>query len=338
MKPINTVFVTGGAGYVGSALMPILLNNGYKVKVLDLYIYGDSVLESVKDHPNLEQIKGDIRDRALLERVIPGSDAVIHLACISNDPSFDLNPELGKSINYDCFEPMVVAAKKAGVKRFIYCSSSSVYGISEKPDVTEEHELVPVSDYNKFKGMCEPLLFKHQAPDFTCVTIRPATVCGYSPRTRLDLSVNILTNLAVNKGQITVFGGEQMRPNLHINDMCDAYQLLLEVPSEKIAGEIFNCGYQNMKIKDIALLVRKIVGEVFPDRAGVEIVTTPSNDLRSYHINSDKIRRILGYTPKRSVEDAVRDLCQAFRGGKLPNSLDDDLYYNVRRMKVTKAA
>jgi nucleoside-diphosphate-sugar epimerase len=204
--------------------------------------------------------------------------------------------------------------------------------------VTEEHALVPVSDYNKFKGMCEPLLFKHQAPGFTCVTIRPATLCGFSPRTRLDLSVNILTNLAVNKGQITVFGGEQMRPNLHINDMCDAYQLLLEAPSEKIAGEIFNCGYQNMKIKDIAVLVRQVVAEVFPDRAGVEIVTTPSNDLRSYHINSDKIRRHLGYTPKRSVEDAVRDLCKAFKSGALPNSLDDDLYYNVRRMKVTKAA
>src|SRR5271154_1876869 len=192
--------------------------------------------------------------------------------------------------------------------------------------------------YNKFKGMCEPVLWKHMADDFTCVAIRPATLCGFSPRTRLDLSVNILTNLAVNKGQITVFGGEQMRPNLHINDMCDAYQLLLEAPSEKIAGEIFNCGYQNMKIKDIAVLVRQVVAEVFPDRAGVEIVTTPSNDLRSYHINSDKIRRLLGYTPKRSVEDAVRDLCQAFRTGKLPNSLDDDLYYNVRRMKVTKAA
>ena len=186
--------------------------------------------------------------------------------------------------------------------------------------------------------MCEPLLFKHQAPGFTCVTIRPATLCGYSPRTRLDLSVNILTNLAVNKGQITVFGGEQMRPNLHINDMCDAYQLLLEAPAEKIAGQIFNCGYQNMKIKDIAEVVRKVVGEEFPDKAQVEIVTTPSNDLRSYHINSDKIKNVLGFVPKRTVEDAVRDLCKAFKAQQLPNSLDDDRYYNVRQMKVTKAA
>jgi len=332
---ISKVLVTGGAGYVGNVLVPQLLGAGYEVVVYDVMFFGCATLPK---HPKLTVVEGDVRDTAKLAGLFKGVDAVLHLACIANDPSFDLDPELGKSINYDCFEPMVVAARDAGVKRFVYCSSSSVYGVSEQPNVTEDHPLVPVSDYNKFKGMCEPLLFKHQAPGFTCVTIRPATLCGYSPRTRLDLSVNILTNLAVNKGQITVFGGEQMRPNLHINDMCDAYQMLLEVPAEKISGEIFNCGYQNMKIKDIALLVRKVVAEVFPNRPPVEIVTTPSNDPRSYHINSDKIFRALGYKPKRSVEDAVRDLCKAFEGGRLPNSLDDDLYYNVRRMKITKAA
>jgi nucleoside-diphosphate-sugar epimerase len=233
---------------------------------------------------------------------------------------------------------MVMAAKQAGVTRFVYCSSSSVYGVSDQPTVTEEHPLLPVSLYNKFKGLCEPLLFKHQAPNFTCVTIRPATVCGYSPRTRLDLSVNILTNLAVNKGEITVFGGAQLRPNLHIEDMADVYELMIEAPAEKIAGQIFNAGYQNLSINKIAEIVRDIVAQEFPDKPPVAIKTTESNDPRSYHINSDKIKRVLGYAPKRSIEDAVRDLCKAFKAGKLPNSLTDDRYFNVRTMKATKAA
>jgi nucleoside-diphosphate-sugar epimerase len=332
---IDKVLITGGAGYVGNVLVPQLLGAGYAVVVYDIMFFG---CDTLPKHPRLTIIEGDIRDTHRLASQMKGVDAVLHLACIANDPSFDLDPTLGTSINFDCFEPMVIAAKKAGVKRFVYCSSSSVYGVSEQPDVTEEHPLVPLTDYNKFKGLCEPLLFKHQAAGFTGVVIRPATVCGYSPRTRLDLSVNILTNLAVNKGKITVFGGEQMRPNLHVNDMCDAYQALLEAPGEKISGQIFNCGYQNLKIKDIALVVRKVVAEEFPERGPVAIETTPSNDLRSYHINSDKISRVLGYRPKRSVEDAVRDLCRAFKAGRLPNSLDDDRYFNVRRMKVTKAA
>lgn len=332
---IKKVLVTGGAGYVGNVLVPRLLGAGNEVVVYDIMFFGS---DSLPRHPKLGLVEGDVRDTAKLAAACRGVDAVLHLACIANDPSFDLDPGLGKSINFDCFEPLVMAAKRAGVRRFVYCSSSSVYGVSEKPDVTEEHELVPLTDYNKYKGMCEPLLFKHQAPGFTCVTIRPATVCGYSPRTRLDLSVNILTNLAVNKGRITVFGGDQMRPNLHINDMCDAYQALLAAPVERISGQVFNCGYQNLKIKDIALVVRKVVAEEFPERGAVEIATTPSNDMRSYHINSDKIRRVLGFAPRRSVEDAVRDLCRAFKAGKLPHSLEDDRYFNVRRMQVLKAA
>jgi nucleoside-diphosphate-sugar epimerase len=233
---------------------------------------------------------------------------------------------------------MVIAAKQAGVKRFVYCSSSSVYGVSDQPEVTEEHPLVPVSLYNKFKGMCEPVLFKHQAPGFTCVTIRPATVCGYGPRMRLDLSVNILTNLAINTGKITVFGGAQLRPNLHINDMADVYEMMIEAPEEKIAGQIFNIGYQNLSIARIAEIVRDVVREEFPERGPITIETTESNDPRSYHINSDKIKRVLGYSPKRTIEDAVRDLCRAFKAGKLPDSLQDDRYFNVRTMKTLKVA
>ncbi|MGH8499646.1 MAG: NAD-dependent epimerase/dehydratase family protein, partial [Methylococcales bacterium] len=189
-----------------------------------------------------------------------------------------------------------------------------------------------------YKGMCEPLLWKHQGPGFTCVTIRPATICGYSPRMRFDLSVNILTNHAINNGKITVFGGSQLRPNLHIQDMCDLYQLLLTAPDEKISGQTFNAGYQNQSIMDIAKIVRRVVKEEFPDMGEIEIVTTPTDDIRSYHINSDKIARVIGFRPKHSIEDAVRDLCKAFKAGKLPNSMTDDLYFNVKRMKVLKAA
>ena len=325
------VLITGGAGYVGNVLVPTLLEKGYKVTVYDILFFGDETLPT--NDPRLTVIEGDVRDTAKLARAFSGVDVVLHLACISNDPSFDLDPDLGRSINYDCFEPMVIAARDAGVKRFVYCSSSSVYGVSDSPDVTEDHPLVPLTLYNKFKGMCEPLLFKHQAPDFTCVTIRPATVCGYSPRTRLDLSVNILTNHAVTKGTITVFGGGQMRPNLHIEDMVDAYQLMLTAPHDKIHGETFNIGFENHSIADLASIVRRVVGEEIPERANVDIVTTPSDDNRSYHVNSDKIRRVLGFRPQRSIEDAVRDLSRAFRNHLLENSFDDDWYYNVRTMK-----
>ena len=330
------VLVTGGAGYVGNVLVPVLLEKGYKVTVYDILFFGDETLPT--NDPRLTVIEGDVRDTAKLARAFGGVDTVLHLACISNDPSFELDEGLSKTINYDCFEPMVVAAKKAGVKRFVYCSSSSVYGVSDSPDVTEDHPLVPLTLYNKFKGMCEPLLFKHQAPDFTCVTIRPATVCGYSPRMRLDLSVNILSNLAVNQGKITVFGGDQLRPNLHIQDMADAYVEMIEALAEKIAGQTFNIGYQNLSIARIAEIVRDVVQREFPDRPPIQIETTPSNDPRSYHINSDKIKRVLGFTPKRSVEDAVRDLCRAFKAGKLPDSLTNDRYFNVRTMKAIKAA
>jgi nucleoside-diphosphate-sugar epimerase len=326
---MRNVLITGGAGYVGHVLTPRLLARGLKVTVYDILYFGCLL----PNDPNLTVIQGDIRDTAKLAKAMEGQDAVLHLACISNDASFELDENLSKTINYDCFEDIVIAAKTAGVKRFIYCSSSSVYGISDSPDVTEEHPLVPVSLYNKFKGMCEPLLWKHKSDDFTCVALRPATVCGYSPRTRLDLSVNILTNHAINKGKITVFGGTQMRPNLHIEDMVDAYEALLDAPHEKVHGEVFNIGFQNHSIADIALIVQKVIKEEFPEKGEVAIETTPSNDNRSYHVNSDKVRRVLGFQPKRTIEDAVRDLARAFRNHLLPDSFEDDWYYNVRTMK-----
>ena len=332
----KNVLVTGGAGYCGSLLVPQLLAEGYNVTVYDLLYFGDSFLP--KDNPRLKVIPGDIRDVAKLTSALQNQDVVLSLACISNDASFELDESLSTTINLDAFEPMVVAAKKAGVKRFVYASSSSVYGVSDQPNVTEDHPLVPLTLYNKYKGMCEPLLLKHTDDRFVGVVFRPATVCGYAPRLRLDLSVNILTNHAVTNNKITVFGGSQLRPNLHVQDYADLCKLLLVAPTEKIANQIFNCGYQNMSIMEIAHMVKKVVEQEFPQKAPIDIVTTPTDDNRSYHINSDKIKKTLGFAPKHTIEEAVRDLCRAFRAGKIPNSFSDDRFYNVRTLKKLKAA
>jgi nucleoside-diphosphate-sugar epimerase len=335
-RQFERVLVTGGAGYCGSRLVPQLLRSGYKLTVYDIMYFGDDFLP--KDSPNLTIVQGDIRDTKRLSNAMAGHDAVVSLACISNDASFELDENLSTSVNFEAFEPMVLAAKNAGVKRFLYASSSSVYGVSDQPNVTEDHPLVPLTLYNKYKGMCEPLLNKHVDDNFTGVTFRPATVCGYAPRQRLDLSVNILTNHAVNKNKITVFGGSQLRPNLHIQDYIDAVEMFLEAPAAKIQGEIFNVGYQNLSLTEIAKLVRKVVIDEFPDRTDLEIVTTPSDDLRSYHINSDKVNRVLGFQPRHTIEDAVRELCAAFRDNLLPNSFEDDAYFNVKRLQRLKAA
>jgi len=328
----HTVLVTGGAGYVGSVLIPKLLAEGHTVRVIDTYWFGDHVLAGVKHHPRLTEIKGDIRDREALDYALTGCTAVIHLACISNDPSFEMDPMLGKSINYFAFLPLVELAKKHGVKRFIYASSSSVYGIKDEENVTEELELKPLTDYSKFKAMCEEVLMDAREPGFTVLTLRPATVCGYSPRLRLDLSVNILTNLAVNKREITVFGGSQHRPNLHIQDMTDLYCQTLKWPAEKIDGKIYNAGWQNLSIAEIAEIVKAEVG---PD---VSIVTSRTDDLRSYRVSSAKIKKELGWEPRYSVPDAVRELVAAFKAGKIPDSLTDPRYFNIKTMNAHLAA
>ena len=325
------VAVVGGAGYKGCVLVPKLLVSGHDVVVYDLMLYGS---EGLPEHDQLEVIEGDIRDTAGYQAAVEGADAVINLACISNDPSFELDPGLSREINYDCFGPMVRATVEAGVARYIYASTSSVYGVSDAPEVTEKHPLVPVSDYNRYKGMTEPLLLKYRSPSFTPVVVRPATVCGYSPRMRLDLTVNILTNHAVNRGFITVFGGDQRRPNIHIDDIAELYVDLLTRPVEQIDGEIFNAGYENFTVAELAQQVKHVVEQEFPERAPIEIELTPSDDPRSYHVSSRKIAEKLGWQPKRSIEDAVRDLCHAFRDGLLPNSLDDERYFNVRTVKA----
>jgi nucleoside-diphosphate-sugar epimerase len=332
---MTNVLVLGGSGYLGSQLIPALLNEGYKVRVFDIMFFGNDFLPH--DNPNLEVIQGDIRDADAVGKACEGMEHVISLGCISNDASFELDDNLSTSINLDAFEPMVKAAKAAGVRRFYYASSSSVYGVSDAPEVREDHPLVPLTHYNKYKGMCEPVLFKHQAPDFVCVAIRPATLMGFAPRQRLDLSVNILTAHAVVNNKITVFGGDQQRPNLHVLDFVELWKLLLTVPDEKIAGQIFNVGYMNQTISDIANRVKKIVEQEFPEKAPIEIVKTPTDDNRSYRINSDKIGEILGFKPSRSIEDAVKSLCDAFKAGKLEDAMVDDKYYNVRTLKKLQA-
>jgi nucleoside-diphosphate-sugar epimerase len=321
---MNSILITGGAGYVGAVLVPTLLERGHKVTVLDLMMYGDDVIQP---HDKLTMIKGDIRDQDLLKKTIPGHDAVIHLACISNDPSFELNPNLGKSINLDAFEPLVKISKENGVKRFIYASSSSVYGVKGEKDVHEGMVLEPLTDYSKFKADCEKILATFESPEFTTVTIRPATVCGYSPRQRLDVVVNILTNLAFHKREITVFGGKQLRPNIHIKDMVDAYLALLDAPSEKIAGEIFNAGAENQSVLELAETVKSVVGD------DVKLIATPTNDNRSYHISSKRIEDKLGFKPSHTIADAVRDLKVAFENGLLKDSLTDERYFNIKVMQ-----
>ena len=321
------IFITGGAGYVGAVLTPYLLEKGYKVTVLDLMIYGDEVLSN---HKNLRVIKGDIRDVTLLKKEMIDHDVVIHLACISNDPSFELNPDLGKSINLDAFSPLVEIAKKSNVKRFIYASSSSVYGIKSELNVHENMELEPLTDYSKFKAECEKILFKSFSKDFTPIVIRPATVCGYSPRQRLDVVVNILTNLAYHKKEITVLGGEQLRPNIHIFDMVRAYDFLINANKESVTGKIFNAGYENQTVNHLASLVKKVVGE------DVQIKYLKSNDNRSYHISSKKIEKELGFKTVKTIEDAIIDLKNAFDKKMLENTLTDEKYFNIKRMNNLK--
>ena len=324
---MKKIFITGGAGYVGSRLVPKLLNLGFEVTVLDLMIYGEDVL---KNHERLTKIKGDIRNEDLLEKIIPGHDALIHLACISNDPSFELNPSLGKSMNLDAFEPMVKISSKNKVNRFIYASSSSVYGIKKEKNVTEDMILEPLTDYSKFKGDCEKILNSYKSEDFVTTTIRPSTVCGYAKRQRLDLVVNILTNHAFHNREIKVFGGDQLRPNVHINDMVESYLAVLNAEPQKINGQIFNVGFKNQSVNELANDVKEVIGD------DIKIINTKSDDNRSYHVSSQKIKDILGFETKHTVKDAVADLKDAFEKQLLTNTFNDEFFFNIKRMNSIK--
>jgi nucleoside-diphosphate-sugar epimerase len=323
---MKKIFITGGAGYVGTELSKHLLEKGYEVTVFDLFIYG----QTLDEHKNLKLIKGDIRNQELLKKCLKDHEAVIHLACISNDPSFELNPALGKEINLDAFEPLVKISKEIDIKRFIYASSSSVYGIKSEKNVTEDMSLEPLTDYSKFKAECEKILFKYKSDDFITSIIRPATVCGYSSRQRLDLVVNILANFAYHKREISVLGGSQLRPNIHIKDMIRSYSFLLEQDEKKINGEIFNVGYENKSINQLANEVIAVIGD------DIKIIKFPSNDNRSYHISSSKIHDLLGFKNNFSIIDAIKDLKFAFENKKIINTFDNINFFNIKKMQSIK--
>jgi nucleoside-diphosphate-sugar epimerase len=329
LSGFNTILVTGGGGYVGSALVPELLRHGYFVKVVDLFWYGEDVFGDHNQHLCLERVKLDIRDSAKLKEALAGVDAVIHLACISNDPSFELDPGLGKSINYDAFTGLLQGSIDQGIRRFIYASSSSIYGVKEDPNVREDAKPEPLTDYSKFKLDCERDLLAHPNPGgMERVIVRPATVCGYAQRLRLDLTVNILTIHALVNHKIRIFGGKQLRPNLNVKDMVRAYQLFLNAPAEKIDREAFNVGFENRSVEDIAKMVRDTLGD-----ETVEMEYTPSSDNRSYHVNSDKIKQVLGFEPKYTIEDAIRSIAEAYRAGKIKEPLKNSMFSNIKRMQ-----
>ena len=323
---MKNILITGGAGYVGSVLAPKLLNAGYNVTIIDTLYFTDIGIKSILSHSKLKMIQGDIRNTSTVQSALKGIDAVIHLASISNDPSSDLDPQLTQEVNFDATVNLVKLAKENGVKRFINASTSSVYGIKETPNVTEDLPLDPLTIYSKTKAESEPFIAKANDSTFTAVNIRPATVCGYSPKMRLDLTVNILTMHALTQGKITVFGGNQKRPNIHIEDITDYYIELLKIPAEKIGGKVFNAGYENHTVIQIAEMVKEIIGEQ------VTIEVTPSNDNRSYHISSAKIERELGLKPKKTIKDAVLDIKNASEKNIL--NWNDPNFYNVKKMKT----
>lgn len=317
---MSRVFVSGGAGYLGSLLTPTLLAQGHQVTVLDWFLYGDTLAE----HPQLIKAKGSVGE--VTPGLLHGHDAIIHLACISNDPSFALDPSLGEA-DYDATVRLVRLARAANIPRFIYASSSSVYGA--KPDdveVTEDLPLQPLTGYSDVKARCEQVVLEANGRMVT-TALRPATLCGYAPRLRLDVVVNALTSQAYFTKVIPVHGGQQYRASLHIRDMVRAYQLMLEAPAEKIAGQVFNVGTENATVLNLAQRVQAIAGgEVQIDTAAV--------DQRSYRLNSDKIARALGFRPKVTIDQAIHDLVSAFTSELVPDALTDARYYNVRQIQA----
>ena len=319
----NKILVIGGGGYVGTRLVEKLLEKKHQVIVYDLFLYGNYL----DNNKNLKVVLGDIRDLKKLSSVILDVKTIIHLACISNDPSFDLNPELGKSVNFTYFEDLVKISIDQGIKKFIYASSSSVYGLKKEKNVTEDSKLEPLTDYSFFKVKCEDVLRKYQSNYFNTTILRPATVCGFSKRQRFDLVVNILTNHAYNNKIIKIFGGSQLRPNINIEDMCDAYLSILDADYKLVTGETFNVGFENYSVNQLANIVKKNM-----KKYDIVIEKKETDDNRSYHISSKKIQQKISFTPKKNIDQAVKDLIKAFDKNLFTNSMNNEMYFNIKRM------
>lgn len=328
---MKKIFITGGGGYVGSFLVPYLLKRGYFITVYDKFYFGNKLEKNKK---SLKIIKGDLRDEKKLEKSIKNHDTLIHLACISNDTSFVLNPKISKEINLDAFEPLVKISKSAGIKKFIYCSTGSVYGVSKQKNVRENHPLVPITLYNKYKAQCEPILLNYTDKNFIGTIIRPATVCGYAPRLRLDLTVNILTYSGYFNSEITIFNGKQQRPNIYIEDMCRIYLKLLKCDSKIIENEIFNCDCENYKVEEIAKIVKGYLEK--STKKETKLKYLPSDDIRSYHLNADKIKNKLGYKNKFTILDGVKSLVKVFKENEkyYRRASSKSIFYNVKHMKI----
>ncbi len=305
------VFVTGACGYKGSVLVPKLIAAGHQVVAFDIQWFGNFL----QPHPALTVVQGDVRDKDAID--LTGIDAIVHLSSVANDPCGDLDPKLTWEISCLATMQLIDQARRAGIRRFIYASSGSVYGIKDEEQVTEDLELLPISEYNKTK-MCGERIVLSYKDDMVVQIVRPATVCGFSPRMRLDVSVNMLTMQALTKGKITVFGGAQTRPNIHIDDITDLYLFLLDHPEHT---GVYNAGFENISILDIANLVTRHVK--------ADIMVTPSNDPRSYRVNSDRLLST-GFRPKKSVEDAVVEMIGLYRQGALR---DEERFHNLTWMR-----
>jgi nucleoside-diphosphate-sugar epimerase len=323
------ILVTGGAGYIGAVLVPQLVRDGHSVTVFDAFLYGTDPSTDPIIHERCRKLQGDIRDFDFVDSLLRQGrfETIIHLAAISNDPSSALDPEVTRSVNLDAVDHLMRSAKRHGINRFLYASSASVYGVKDTENVTEDLSLEPITIYARCKAEGETILNSLVDQSFVGVSVRSATVCGYSPRLRLDLTINLLTDQGLTDRRIRVFGGDQMRPNVHVLDLSDFYRTLITAPANQISGRAFNVSRENASVMALAEMVRSELDPSLP------IETVPSDDPRSYHLCADKARDLLGFEPRRELVTAVKELRDAYNSGQVSDS-KSAIYRNVAWMKA----